>query len=148
MENQEKIIVVDDEKGICENVEKILLKSNYSVVHTQSAAKALEMMKKEQRVALVIGTNSYKRLPDLKNPINDARLMRDALQKIGFKVLYSENVTQNQFKKLVKRFSTLLSYGGVGLFYFAGHGIEVDKNNYLIPIGANISDIDDVKYEN
>ncbi len=53
MENQEKIIVVDDEKGICENVEKILLKSNYSVVHTQSAAKALEMMKKESFSLLI-----------------------------------------------------------------------------------------------
>ena len=45
MENQIKIMVVDDEIGICKNVEKILTKNNYSVVHTQSAAQALEMMK-------------------------------------------------------------------------------------------------------
>ena len=53
MENQTKIIVVDDEQGICENVEKILLKSNYAVVHTQSATKALEMMKNESFSLLI-----------------------------------------------------------------------------------------------
>ena len=53
MENQTKIIVVDDEQGICENVEKILLKSNYAVVHTQSAEDALEMMKKESFSLLI-----------------------------------------------------------------------------------------------
>lgn len=53
MENQTKIIVVDDEQGICENVEKILLKSNYAVVHTQSAEKALEMMKNESFSLLI-----------------------------------------------------------------------------------------------
>ncbi len=53
MEDQAKIIVVDDEQGICENVEKILLKSNYAVVHTQSAAEALEMMKKESFSLLI-----------------------------------------------------------------------------------------------
>jgi len=53
MENQAKIMVVDDELGICKNVEKILTKNNYTVVHTQSAAKALEMMKKESFSLLI-----------------------------------------------------------------------------------------------
>ena len=53
MKNQAKIIVVDDEQGICENVEKILLKSNYAVVHTQSAEEALDMMKKESFELLI-----------------------------------------------------------------------------------------------
>ena len=92
--------------------------------------KKLKMMKEEQRIALIIGNNRYKELSNLKNPINDARSMRDILKKRGFEVLYSENATQNQFKKLVKRFGTKLSRGGVGLFYFAGHGIQVDGNNY------------------
>ena len=107
----------------------------------------LKVMQEEQRIALVIGNNSYKDLSNLKNPINDARAMRDALKSRGFEVLYRENATQNHFKKLVKRFSTQLSRGGVGLFYFAGHGIQVDGNNYLVASDSDISEKDEVEFE-
>jgi uncharacterized protein (TIGR02145 family) len=104
-------------------------------------------MKTEQRVALVIGNNDYKNLSTLKNPINDARAMKSVLTQRGFEVIYSENASKTQFKKMVKRFGTKISKGGVGLFYFAGHGIQVNGENYLVASDSNIADKDEVEFE-
>jgi len=93
-------------------------------------------MAQEQRLALVIGNNTYKSLPNLKNPIHDARAVRDALKERNFHVFYLENATQRQIDKEVRKFSTRLRNGGVGLFYYAGHGVGVDGKNYLIPLHA------------
>jgi hypothetical protein len=104
-------------------------------------------MAQEQRLALVIGNNTYKSLPNLKNPIHDARAVRDALKERNFHVFYLENATQRQIDKEVRKFSTRLRNGGVGLFYYAGHGIAVEGNNYLVATDSEISHRDDVKYE-
>ncbi len=101
----------------------------------------------EQRVALVVGNNNYESFAMLKNPINDARAMKEVLEKKKFDVIYLENTSQKNFKKAIKKFANKLSKGGVGLFYFAGHGIQVDGENYLIPNDADISDKDDVDGE-
>ena len=103
----------------------------------------------ERKLALVIGNSNYdnKSLSKLKNPINDSRAVRDKLRQKGFEVLYEEDINHRRFDKIVANFTNELKNSKIGLFYFAGHGIEVDKQNYLIPIGANILDIDDIKYE-
>ena len=103
----------------------------------------------ETKIALVIGNSNYnnRSLSKLKNPVNDARAVRDKLRQKDFEVLYLEDGTQRQIDKIIRKFSNKLKHSKVGLFYFAGHGLEVDKKNYLIPIGANVSDEDDVKYE-
>ena len=108
--------------------------------------KTLQAMKKEQRIALVVGNNDYMNLADLKNPINDARAMREILRAKGFEVLYAEDATLIEFKKLIKRFGTRIAEGGVGLFYFAGHGIQVDGNNFLVASDSDISDKDEVEF--
>jgi hypothetical protein len=71
----------------------------------------IEKMKKEQRVALVIGNSRYnsKSLPNLKNPINDARLMKKILEERNFKVYYLENATKTEFAKAIKRFGNKLT---------------------------------------
>ena len=107
----------------------------------------MQLMKSEQRVALVIGNNDYKSLSNLKNPINDARLMKSVLVKRGFNVIYKENATKRDMKKLVKEFTHKLSSGGVGLYYFAGHGVDVGGRNYLIGSDSIIEDKDEVEYE-
>jgi len=108
----------------------------------------IEKMKKEQRIALIIGNNTYNEpLPSLKNPINDARLMRDILEKKKFKVYFLANATKKEFKKAIRRFGDDLKQGGVGLFYFAGHGLQVNGFNYLVPIDADIKEKDDVEFE-
>jgi hypothetical protein len=95
--------------------------------------------KSEQRVALVIGNKDYSSLNPLKNPVNDARAMRDILSKKKFNVIYLENASQMEMEESIDKFAYRLKNGnGVGLFYYAGHGMEVDGVNYLIPTDARI----------
>ena len=106
----------------------------------------LKEMKAESRVALVIGNKDYTSLNSLKNPINDARDMAEILRKKGFYVIPLENASQWQMEQAITEFSNKIRSGkGVGLFYYAGHGVEVDGVNYLIPSDAKIPSIDFIK---
>ena len=100
----------------------------------------------EQRIALVIGNGAYRSVP-LKNPVNDARDISAALQKLGFHVIYEENATRRKMDEAVRTFYQKLRRGGVGLFYYAGHGMQVKGRNYLIPIDARIETESDVEHE-
>jgi hypothetical protein len=91
----------------------------------------------ENRVALVIGNGAYATSP-LKNPTNDAQDMAAALRGVGFDVIHRENVGRSEMRAAIREFSKKIRQGGVGLFYFAGHGVQVNERNYLIPVGANI----------
>jgi hypothetical protein len=101
---------------------------------------------KENRTALVIGNGAYKNSP-LRNPTNDAHDMSATLRRLEFKVTHLENANQRSMEDAIRRFGRQLRKGGVGLFYFAGHGVQVNGRNYLIPIGAEIEKETDVKYE-
>jgi Caspase domain/Protein of unknown function (DUF1566) len=100
----------------------------------------------EQRIALVIGNSAYSSGP-LKNPLNDATDMAAALQRAGFKVILKKNARLQEMEDAIENFGNRLKRGGVGLFYFAGHGIQVSGVNFLIPIGAKINRESDVKYQ-
>ncbi|WP_348653020.1 caspase family protein [uncultured Sulfurimonas sp.] len=115
-------------------------------LHAQRGLK-LKQMKEEQRIALVIGNVNYQSLSKLKNPINDARAMKNALKKRGFSVMYKENASKREMKKLIKEFTYKLKRGGVGLYYFAGHGINVNGQNYLVSINSDLASKEDVEYE-
>src|SRR5512146_2726525 len=94
----------------------------------------------EQRVALVIGNSADKEAP-LKNPANDATDMAATLRAIGFTVTLKTNADSRQMRAAVREFAQSLKRGGVGLFYFAGHGIQSrNGRNYLIPVGAFLKD--------
>ena len=88
-----------------------------------------------QRVALVIGNSAYDSTP-LRNPANDARTMAAALRDLGFDVVEKENLNQKDMKREAQAFGGKLQKGGIGLFYFAGHGMQVIGCNYCIPVGA------------
>ena len=99
-----------------------------------------------ERIALVIGNAGYDADP-LANPVNDARLMSAALRTQGFTVSESLDVGQVAIKEAIRDFGNQLEAAGqdtVGLFYYAGHGVQVDGENYLIPIDAPIEDEADV----
>jgi len=99
----------------------------------------------ERRVALVIGNAAYESSP-LRNPVNDVRAMAAALKDVGFEVAKLENATRKEMKQAIDRFGTSIQSGGVGLFYFSGHGMQVKSRNYLIPIGTQVliePDVDD-----
>ena len=100
----------------------------------------------ERRIALVIGNGKYISSP-LENPTNDAIDMAAALEKLGFSVSLEINANQRTMESAIRTFGKKLRFGGVGLFYFAGHGIQFQGRNYLIPIGADIHSEADIKYE-
>lgn len=102
--------------------------------------------KPEQRLALVIGNSAYKEAP-LVNPVNDAQDVAAALKACGFEVLTGFNRNQREMKELIRDFGQKLRAGGVGIFYFAGHGAQVNGRNYLFPIGAVINSQTEVEYE-
>ena len=91
--------------------------------------------KSEKRTALVIGNGKYPDEFSLKNPTNDSRAIKEALEKVGFKVLYGENLSKEKFLDLLDQFQDELDKnGGIGIFYYAGHGMEIDGINYLVPV--------------
>ena len=99
-----------------------------------------------QRTALVIGNANYNTSP-LRNSINDAADMAAALKKLGFIVTLITDANLKKMERSVRKFGIQLRQGGVGLFYYAGHGIQVGGRNYLIPVDAVIASESDVKYE-
>src|SRR5258708_38670632 len=86
----------------------------------------------DRRVALILGNSSYKTSP-LRNPVNDARALAKALAATGFSVTVLEDATQVAMRRAMRLFGDELQRGGVGLFYFAGHGMQVRGRNFLIP---------------
>ncbi len=114
------------------------------VIGTASAVLA------EKRVALVIGNGAYPSIGRLGNPPNDAKLMARTLRQLGFSVIERINVNQKNMKKAIKAFGDQLANAGkdaVGLFYYAGHGVQVGGTNYLIPVNVDIQDEGDVDIE-
>jgi hypothetical protein len=91
----------------------------------------------EQRVALVIGNSAYKEGP-LSNPVNDATDIAKALGEVGFKVILKRNANTREMRQAIREFGSELKRAQVGLFYFAGHGVQVKGANYLMPVGADI----------
>jgi uncharacterized protein (TIGR02145 family) len=100
----------------------------------------------KKKIALVIGNGNYN-FSILANPVNDAKAMRVALQNVGFTVLEYENLNQSQMKKAIDDFGTKLKSNGVGLFYYAGHGIQSKGYNYLIPVDAQLQSEQQVEYD-
>jgi len=91
----------------------------------------------ERRLALVIGNGAYKSAP-LNNSVNDAIEIGNALTNLGFTVMLKTDVNQRAMEEIIREFGKKLRSGGVGLFYYAGHGLQVKGRNYLLPIGADI----------
>jgi len=91
------------------------------------------------RIALVIGNSDYPEWGDLDgNPIKDATDMKKLLESRGFDVLYKTNAKQKEFEKLLIEFRNRLrqNQNSIGLFYFSGHGMEIEGTNYLIPVDS------------
>lgn len=98
----------------------------------------------ETRIALVIGNAAYKEKP-LANPDNDADLIARSLRSVDFQVTLMIDANQVAMKKAILEFGRQLrATDSVGLFYYAGHGVQVDGENYLIPVDADIGDSTEV----
>lgn len=108
---------------------------------------ALSHAAAEKRTALVIGNGRYASSP-LGNPVNDATDMAQTLKRLGFDVTLKKNASRRPMEEAIREFgSRLKKRKGVGLFFYAGHGLQINGANYLIPVGARIDRESDVQFE-
>ncbi|MBF0379576.1 MAG: SUMF1/EgtB/PvdO family nonheme iron enzyme [Magnetococcales bacterium] len=106
----------------------------------------MEVDSTKRRIALVIGNWAYKASP-LRNPKNDSSDIASALLDLDFEVIYKKNANRKDMRRAIREFGKKLQDGGVGLFFYAGHGMQVEGKNYLIPIGSDIFSEDEVADE-
>src|SRR5215470_11176379 len=100
-----------------------------------------------QRVALVIGNSAYQHTAKLDNPKNDATDMAAVLKQLGFQVIDGFDLDKVAFERKVRDFSVALREAEVGLFFYAGHGLQVAGQNYLVPIDAKAETADALDWE-
>ncbi len=104
----------------------------------------------ERRVALVIGNVDYQHVPRLANPGNDATLIATTLRSLGFALVgdgVQKNIDKAHFDRLVQNFGRTIQGADVALFYYAGHGMQVDGSNWLVPIDANPTRPQDLEFQ-
>ncbi len=93
----------------------------------------------EKRVALVVGNSTYQNVPRLGNPANDATAITATLKEAGFDVVDSRrDLKTSEMRRVLREFSDKARDADVAVVYYAGHGIEIDGTNYLIPVDATL----------
>lgn len=107
---------------------------------------SLKTMQKEKRVAFVIGNGEYDDFP-VETATRDADIMKTFLQEHNFEVIYAENASKREIIRGIRAFNSSMQEGGIALFYFTGHTIQVKGTNYLIPVEASIENDYHVLYE-
>jgi hypothetical protein len=101
----------------------------------------------DKRVALVIGNSAYRNVSRLDNPVNDAKLMAETLRGLGFTLIGNGaqvDLDKASFDSALETFGNQVQGADVGLFYYAGHGVQVGGRNFLVPVTANPTKLADV----
>ena len=101
----------------------------------------------EKRVALVIGNGKYTYAGTLANPVNDAADMAAALRGTGFTVISGFDLDKPALEKKIREFASALASADTGVFFYAGHGLQVAGTNYLVPVDAELSTADALEFE-
>ena len=104
-------------------------------------------MQREKRVALVIGNGAYDNTPPLPNPPNDAAAVATSLRRLDFEVLDGRDLKLSDFAGRIRDFGRALRQAHVALFYYAGHGLQVGGQNYVVPVDAALEHEADVQLE-
>ena len=100
----------------------------------------------QKRPALVIGNSDYQYLSKLPNPVGDALLIAETLDSLGFEVILDTNITtKRKFQKKISEFGARRDSFDVGFIFYAGHGMQVDGKNYLLPTEEEFKTQDEVK---
>jgi uncharacterized caspase-like protein len=97
-----------------------------------------------KRLALVIGNGQYQFLPKLNNPENDAQLLAASLRDLGFITTQLNNLSLSSLTEAIRTFANNIHAGDVGLFYYAGHAVQVNGQNYLLPVDVDIRSEEDL----
>jgi hypothetical protein len=100
-----------------------------------------------KRVALVIGNSAYQHAGHLPNPKNDATDVAAALEQMGFLVILGTDLDKVNMERTIRRFAQAAKGAQVGLLFYAGHGIQVAGQNYLVPIDAKLDDASGLDFE-
>src|SRR5580698_2815958 len=101
----------------------------------------------DKRVALVIGNGAYKYTPALPNPQNDAVDVAQALKAIGFEVTLKTNLEKRQMDQVIAQFARDGKNADAALFYYAGHGMQFEGKNFVMPVDAELQDEVSLRYE-
>ena len=101
----------------------------------------------EKRVALVVGNSEYENTVYLENPRNDAKGLAEALRRLGFEVIERTDLRHTDMQATLLEYSNKLRGADVGLFFYAGHGLQVDGRNYLVPVDAELNSEVDLAFE-
>jgi formylglycine-generating enzyme required for sulfatase activity len=101
----------------------------------------------ERRIALVIGIGGYQNAPHLANPVNDARAIGDSLRRLKFDVTELYDADFRELNRGIRAFGIRAASADVAVVYYAGHGVQVDRENYLIPADAKLERERDLLYE-
>lgn len=126
-------------------VEKVVFEERESG-SSEAAAAYKSRHGTESRYGLVVGVGAYASWPPLANAANDARLMARTLESLGFQVDLRIDPDRKALLEALRQFRQRPP-GGAALFYYAGHGVQVDGENYMIPVGAAIGNEDDIEVE-
>ena len=100
-----------------------------------------------ERHALLIGNSNYANVPSLANPVNDATDLGASLERLGFEITVASDLTGIALNRALADFSRKTRDADVAILFFAGHGLEIDGVNYLLPVDAQITHVDDVTFE-
>ena len=132
--------------GAMEAIERLAALTGASALAEAPVAAVSADAAGERRVALVVGNAAYGRSP-LRNAVNDARDISRALSDTGFEVIRVENASLEVLNRAVEQFAGRLAASrGVGLFFYAGHGLQVEGENFLVPVDADLRVEKDVQY--
>lgn len=101
----------------------------------------------EKRVALLVGNGDYSHTTSLRNPVNDVSALESKLKRFGFEVIKYENLEKDEMNRAVHDFGHTLREADIGLFYYSGHGVNVEGSNYLIPTDSRLTYEEDTPYE-
>ncbi len=115
-----------------------------AVLLTLACAGAAQAAK---RVALVIGNSVYRNATPLKNPTNDATDIAARLRALEFDVVEGIDLDMNGMRRSVREFVRKTEGADLAVFFYAGHGLQVNGSNYLVPVDANLSSITDLQFE-
>ena len=101
----------------------------------------------EERIALVIGNSDYRNVGKLPNPVNDAADMAESLTRLGFNVKHLSNIDYDSFRHALIEFGNAAKTADKAVIFYAGHGVEIDGKNWLIPVDATIKSAVDIYAE-
>src|SRR5262249_59693108 len=99
------------------------------------------------RIALVIGNGAYQNAPQLTNPANDARLIARDLRDMGFEVSDGVNLDRTAMTRLIADFLRAAATANIAVLYYAGHGVQIDGQNYLLPVDVRFTGESDLTSE-